>query len=100
MIVAAMIGSGIFALTGQFGASVGTTTNVLAPWVIGGVLALFGGLTLAELGAMIPCSGGSVEFARRALCSTVGYPVAMVTIPSGYFLSIAPAPLPFADSFR
>jgi APA family basic amino acid/polyamine antiporter len=39
---------------------------VLAAWVIGGVLALCGGLSLAELGAMIPCSGGSVEFARRS----------------------------------
>jgi APA family basic amino acid/polyamine antiporter len=97
MIVAAMIGSGIFALTGQFGASVGTTTNVLAPWVIGGVLALCGGLALAELGAMIPCSGGSVEFARRAFGSTVGYLVAMVTILSGYFLSIAAVALLFAQ---
>ena len=38
---------------------------------------------------MIPCSGGSVEFARRAFGATVGYLVAMVTILSGYFLSLA-----------
>lgn len=89
IIVASMVGSGIFAITGQFGADVGTPTNLLAPWVIGGLLALCGGLSLAELGAMIPCSGGSVEFARRAFGSTTGYLVAMVTILSGYLLSIA-----------
>lgn len=87
IIVASMVGSGIFSLTGQFGASAGTPTNVLAPWLIGGVLALCGGLSLAELGAMIPCSGGSIEFARRAFGTTAGYLTAMVTIVAGYFLS-------------
>jgi APA family basic amino acid/polyamine antiporter len=97
IIVAAMVGSGIFTLTGQFGAKVGSEENVLAAWVIGGVLALAGGLSLAELGAMIPCSGGSVEFARRAFGKTTGYLVAMVTILSGYFLSIAAVGLMLAE---
>ncbi len=89
IIVASMVGSGIFSLTGQFGAKVGTSQNILAAWILGGILALCGGLSLAELGAMIPCSGGSVEFARRAFGRTTGYLVAMVTIFCGYFLSLA-----------
>lgn len=97
IIVASMVGSGIFTLTGKFGAKVGSEENVLAAWIIGGVLALAGGLSLAELGAMIPCSGGSVEFARRAFGRTTGYLVAMVTILSGYFLSIAAVGLMLAE---
>ena len=97
IIVAAMIGSGIFTLTGMFGAKLGTAENVIAAWVIGGVLALCGGLSLAELGAMIPCSGGSVEFARRAFGKATGYLVAMVTVLSGYFLSIAAVGLMLAE---
>ena len=89
IIVASMVGSGIFSLTGQFGAKLGTSQNILTAWIIGGVLALCGGLSLAELGAMIPCSGGSVEFARRAFGGTIGYLVAMVSIFCGYFLSLA-----------
>lgn len=89
MIVAAMVGSGIFALTGQFGASVGSPSGVLMPWIIGGVLALCGGLSLAELASMLPCSGGSIEGARRAFGPTVGYLVATVTILAGYVLSSA-----------
>ena len=89
MIVAAMVGSGIFALTGQFGASVGSPSGVLVPWIIGGVLALCGGLSLAELASMLPCSGGSIEGARRAYGPTVGYLVASVTILAGYLLSNA-----------
>lgn len=89
VIVAAMVGSGIFSLTGQFGASVGSPTGVLLPWVIGGVLALCGGLSLAELASMMPCSGGSIEGARRAYGPTVGYLVATVTILAGYVLANA-----------
>ncbi|MEY3026046.1 MAG: hypothetical protein RL136_2369 [Planctomycetota bacterium] len=97
IIVAAMVGSGIFSLTGRFGAKVGSEENIIAAWIIGGVLALAGGLSMAELGAMIPCSGGSVEFARRAFGRTIGYLVAMVTILSGYFLSIAVVALLLAE---
>ncbi|MFM7261027.1 MAG: APC family permease, partial [bacterium] len=97
MIVASMVGSGIFSLTGRYGASVATDENVLVAWTIGGILALCGGLSLAELGAMIPCSGGSVEFARRAFGKATGYLVAMVTILSGYFLSIAVVALLLAE---
>jgi APA family basic amino acid/polyamine antiporter len=84
-----MVGSGIFALTGQFGAAVGSPAGVLMPWVVGAVLALCGGLSLAELGSMLPCSGGSIEGARRAFGPTVGYLVATVTILAGYLLSNA-----------
>jgi APA family basic amino acid/polyamine antiporter len=59
------------------------------PWVVGAVLALCGGLSLAELGSMLPCSGGSIEGARRAFGPTVGYLVATVTILAGYLLSNA-----------
>jgi APA family basic amino acid/polyamine antiporter len=97
IVVASMVGSGVFSLTGQFGATVGGDAGVLAPWVIGGVLALCGGLSLAELGAMIPCSGGSIEFARRAFGARIGYLVAMVTILSGYLLSLAAVGLFLAE---
>jgi APA family basic amino acid/polyamine antiporter len=98
VIVAAIVGSGIFAQTGQFGASVVSPLNLIAPWVIGGFVALCGGLSLAELGAMIPCSGGSVEFARRAYGKTIGYLTAMVTLLAGYLLAIAVVAL-FLASF-
>jgi uncharacterized membrane protein YgaE (UPF0421/DUF939 family) len=36
VIVAAIVGAGIFAQTGQFGASVVSPLNLIAPWVLGG----------------------------------------------------------------
>ncbi|MFM9097510.1 MAG: APC family permease [Phycisphaerales bacterium] len=97
VIVASTVGSGIFSVSGQFGAQVGSDANVLLPWVVGGLVALCGGLSLAELGAMIPCSGGSVEFARRAFGPTVGYLVAMVTLLAGYVFSLAAVGLFMAE---
>ncbi|MBU3683929.1 MAG: APC family permease [Phycisphaerales bacterium] len=97
VIVASTVGSGIFSVTGQFGAQVGSDTNVIVPWVLGGIVALCGGLSLAELGAMIPCSGGSVEFARRAFGPRVGYLVAMVTILAGHVFALAVVSLFMAE---
>jgi APA family basic amino acid/polyamine antiporter len=97
VIVASTVGSGIFSVTGQFGAQAGSDANVIVPWVLGGLVALCGGLSLAELGAMIPCSGGSVEFARRAFGPRVGYLVAMVTILAGHVFALAVVSLFMAE---
>src|SRR5207253_7939093 len=45
-------------------------------WVIGGIYALLGAISLAELGAMIPESGGQTVFVRRAFGSYPGFVVA------------------------
>jgi APA family basic amino acid/polyamine antiporter len=42
-------------------------------WVVGGLYALFGGPSMAELGAAIPRSGGQYNFSRRALGEYAGF---------------------------
>ena len=44
-------------------------------WVIGGLYALLGAAQIAELGAMIPRSGGQYVFARYALGEYAGFVV-------------------------
>src|SRR5690242_21828403 len=44
-------------------------------WVIGGMYALFGASSLAELGAAIPRSGGQYNFSRRAMGEYAGFVV-------------------------
>lgn len=67
-IVSLMIGSGIFLTVGemytQLGASAGITIIV---WVITGFLALTGALCYAELGTMIPGSGGEAQYLAHSL---------------------------------
>ncbi|MBL8136475.1 MAG: amino acid permease, partial [Acidobacteria bacterium] len=56
LVIGNVIGSGIFLTTGGMVAELPSTTLVLAAWVAGGLLAMAGGLTYAEMGSMYPRS--------------------------------------------
>ena len=65
-VVGSVIGSGIFLTTGGMAAVIPSAPLLLTAWVLGGVLAIAGGLTYAEMGAMFPRSGGVYVFLREA----------------------------------
>ena len=58
--IGAMVGAGIFALLGQAGVQAGSA--VWISFVVGGVIALFSGYSLAKLGIRYPSSGGLIEY--------------------------------------
>lgn len=58
IVVGTVIGSGIFRVPGAVAAEVGSVTGVAAVWILGGVISLCGALSLAELAAAFPRSGG------------------------------------------
>jgi APA family basic amino acid/polyamine antiporter len=60
------VGSGILRTPGEVAARLPRTDLFLAVWVAGGLYALLGALSVSELGAMMPRSGGFYVFARRA----------------------------------
>src|SRR6266542_169657 len=65
-VVGSVIGSGIFLTTGAMAVVIPSASLLVAAWVSGGLLALAGGLTYAEMGAMFPRSGGVYVFLREA----------------------------------
>jgi APA family basic amino acid/polyamine antiporter len=65
-VVGSVIGSGIFLTTGIMAAAIPSASLLLGAWVLGGVLAIAGGLTYAEMGAMFPRSGGVYVFLKEA----------------------------------
>jgi amino acid transporter len=65
--VGIVIGSGIFATPTTIARNMGSPTLILALWVVGGIIALCGALTFAELGAMMPHTGGIYVFLREGL---------------------------------
>lgn len=73
VIVGNTIGVGILRTPGEVARQLPSTPWFLGVWVVGGIYALLGALTLAELGAMIPESGGQYVFARRALGDYAGF---------------------------
>jgi APA family basic amino acid/polyamine antiporter len=71
--VGSCIGSGIFVTPGQIAGAVPNATLVLAVWALGGVIALTGALTFAELGGMFPKSGGVYVFLKEAYGDLAGF---------------------------
>jgi APA family basic amino acid/polyamine antiporter len=65
-VIGGVIGSGIFLTTGGMAAIIPSTPLLLAAWALGGVLAICGGLTYAEMAAMFPRSGGVYVFLKNA----------------------------------
>ncbi len=69
------IGAGILRAPGEVAANTGSEWLFLAVWMAGGVYALLGAFSLAELGAMIPRSGGQYVFVRTAIGEYAGFVV-------------------------
>ena len=61
------IGMGILRTPGEVAAALPTPGSYLAVWGLGGIYAMLGAVSIAELGAMIPRSGGWYVFVHRAL---------------------------------
>ena len=72
-VVATMIGAGIFGATGGFAHELGNDGLVLLVWLACGLLALTGALSLGELGAMLPRTGGCYAYNRHLYGETAGY---------------------------
>jgi APA family basic amino acid/polyamine antiporter len=66
ILVGSTIGSGIFRVPSVVAGDVGTVGAIALLWILGGVVALVGALTIAELAVMFPRSGGIYVFLREA----------------------------------
>ena len=73
IIVGNTISSGILRTPGEIAAALPNPWLFLGVWAAGGVYALFGAMTMAELVVMIPLSGGQYVYARRALGEYAGF---------------------------
>lgn len=66
LVIGNIIGVGIFTTPGEIATALPSAGWVLLAWTVGGVLAMFGALTYAELGAMYPKAGGNYYFLKEA----------------------------------
>jgi APA family basic amino acid/polyamine antiporter len=73
VIIGNTIGAGILRTPGDVAAQLPNPWLFIGVWVIGGLYALLGAISVAELGTMIPRSGGQYVFARRALGDYAGF---------------------------
>jgi APA family basic amino acid/polyamine antiporter len=73
VIIGNTIGAGIFRTPGEIAAHLPTFWPFLSVWIIGGIYALLGANALAELGTLLPKSGGQYVFVRHALGDYAGF---------------------------
>jgi len=94
IVVGTIIGSGIFVLPSYIAAEVKPLWGVMLVWGVGGVLTIFGALSLAELGAMYPASGGLCTYLLHAYGPTTAFLYAwslLFVIHSGSIAALAVA---------
>src|SRR5207237_4277741 len=73
--IGGVIGMGILRTPGEVASELPRTWLFIGVWLVGGLYALLGTISVAELGAMIPRSGGFYVFAHRALGNYAGFVV-------------------------
>jgi APA family basic amino acid/polyamine antiporter len=73
IVVGTIIGSGIFLVPSEMMRDTGSSSMVYLAWIVGGLLSLFGAMTYAELGAMLPYAGGEYVYLRGAYGDTTAF---------------------------
>lgn len=107
VVLSNIIGVGVFTSLGFQIAEFRSGFVLLFLWFVGGVIALCGAFTYAELGARYPKSGGDYNYLREAIHPSLGFaagitsmvmgfgaPIALVAITFGEYLSAAVPTIP------
>lgn len=93
LVVANMIGAGVFTTSGFALADLGSREYVLLAWFAGGLIALCGALSYAALARRFPESGGEYLFLSRMLHPLAGFLAGWVSLLAGFTAPIAAAAL-------
>jgi len=99
IVIANMIGTGIFTTSGFIMEALGDPITMLACWLVGGIVALSGALCYGELGAMFPSAGGEYVYLRESLGKLSGFLSGWISLIVGFSAPIAAAAMAFASYF-
>jgi APA family basic amino acid/polyamine antiporter len=73
MVVGIIIGASVFVQPSEINRHVPSVPGVLAVWVVGGILTLFGALVCAELSSAMPRTGGVYVFLKESVSPGAGF---------------------------
>lgn len=96
VVVANMVGTGVFTSLGFQLLDIRSGFVLLALWAVGGLAAVCGAMTYAELGAAMPRSGGEYNFLSRIYHPSVGFVSGWVSASVGFAGPTALAAMTFA----
>jgi APA family basic amino acid/polyamine antiporter len=97
LVVASMIGTGVFTSLGFQVQAIQSPFAILLLWGLGGVLALCGALSYAELALALPRSGGEYHFLSRIYLPVLGSAAGFLSATAGFSAPAALASVAFAE---
>ncbi|HET8737687.1 MAG TPA: amino acid permease [Pricia sp.] len=97
IVVASMIGAGIFTTSGLLMGDLGNPFLMLLLWVVGGIIALCGALSYGELGAAMPHAGGEYNFLSKLFHPIYGFLSGWVSFIVGFSAPIAASAIGFSE---
>ena len=98
LVIASMVGTGVFTTGGLLVATLGPRAALVA-WGVGGLVALAGALSYAELGAALPRSGGEYHLLGRIYGPALGFVAGVASIVVGFAAPMAASALAFGRYF-
>ncbi len=100
IVVANMIGTGIFTSLGFQVGGLPSGFAILMLWLVGGVCAMCGALCYAELAAAMPRSGGEYHFLGKIYHPSLGFMAGWISATAGFAAPVALAAMAFGDYFK
>src|SRR6267154_3942820 len=97
IVVADMIGVGVFTSLGFQVKDIPSGFSILLLWAVGGIVALCGVFSYSELGAMFPRSSGEYNFLSRAFHPGFGFVAGWVSATVGFAAPVALAAMAFGE---
>ena len=97
IVIANMIGAGIFTTSGLLIAELNNPVLMLTLWITGGVIALCGALSYGELGAAIPYAGGEYLFLSRLFHPILGFLSGWISFVVGFSAPVAASAMGFSE---
>jgi APA family basic amino acid/polyamine antiporter len=99
VVIANMVGTGIFTTSGLVARELGHPSAMLACWLVGGVFALCGAFCYGELGSMFPRAGGEYVFIRESLGRITAFLSGWISLIVGFSAPLAASAIAFAVYF-
>ncbi len=99
LVVGSVIGSGIFRTPAVVALRLHATGAILAAWVAGGIIALFGAFVLGELGARRPEGCGAYAYLREAFHPVVAFAYGWTAMLASFTGGLAAAAVLFGAYF-
>src|SRR6202051_4431322 len=97
IVVADMVGVGVFTSLGFQVKDIPSGFSILLLWAVGGIVALCGVFSYSELGAMFPRSSGEYNFLTRAFHPAFGFLAGWVSATVGFAAPVALAAMAFGE---